>query len=49
MGGGVGKEPPGCDPDGRKEANMRYHKGLWFYKGKTYHSLHEALADNWPN
>lgn len=27
---------------------MRYHKGMWYYKGKTYSSLHEALVANWP-
>ena len=27
---------------------MRYHMGVWYYRGKTYSSLHEALVDNWP-
>ena len=34
---------------GRKEAKMRYHNGMWSYKGKQYSSLHDALVDNWPS
>ena len=26
---------------------MRYHMGMWYYQGKTYESLHEALVANW--
>ena len=34
--------------DGRKEGSMKYHNGVWSYKGKTYASLYEALVANWP-
>ena len=27
---------------------MKYHNGVWSYKGKTYTSLYEALVANWP-
>jgi hypothetical protein len=32
---------------GGEEANMKYHRGKWYYQGKTYNSLHEALVANW--
>ena len=27
---------------------MKYHNGIWNYRGKSYPSLHEALLAIWP-
>ena len=34
--------------NGRKEGNMRFYKGLWWYKGQSYPTLHDALVSVWP-
>lgn len=37
------------DQDGRKEeAPMTKVKGIWYYQGKAYANLHDALTANWP-
>ena len=28
---------------------MRCYHGVWYYQGKQYSSLHEALVAIWPN
>lgn len=33
---------------GGKEADMKFQNGLWWYKGKSYTTLHEALVAIWP-
>jgi hypothetical protein len=37
---------PGRQKGGK---TMRHYHGVWYYKGKTYSNLHEALVANWPN
>lgn len=27
---------------------MKHYKGRWYYQGKSYSSLHEALLAAWP-
>lgn len=27
---------------------MKFHHGMWWYQGKSYDSLHDALVDIWP-
>ena len=27
---------------------MRFYKGLWWYKGQSYATLHDALVSAWP-
>ena len=27
---------------------MRYHMGMWYYLGKRFESLHDALVAVWP-
>lgn len=34
--------------NGRKEGHMRFYKGLWWYKGQSYPTLHDALVSVWP-
>ena len=34
--------------NGRKEGSMRFYKGLWWYKGQSYPTLHDALVSVWP-
>lgn len=39
---------PALTHRGGKEANMKFQHGMWWYKGKSYNSLHEALTAIWP-
>lgn len=41
------KKPPGSSGRQGGGEPMKYHMGVWYYQGKTYKSLHEALAANW--
>lgn len=27
---------------------MRFYNGLWYYRGKAYATLHDALLAAWP-
>ena len=39
----------GQQADGRKEVQgMRYQNGYWYYRGKRYATLKEALKAVWP-
>lgn len=40
---------PGGQDRGGKEANMKFQNGMWWYKGKSYATLHEALVAIWPS
>lgn len=45
------KEPPQCyqHQDGRREVKrMRYHSGVWHFRGRKYATLHDALLSVWP-
>jgi len=34
---------------GRKEADMKYIHGTWYYQGRAYESLNAALKAAWAN
>lgn len=38
--GNTGEEPKGGQC-------MRYHKGVWYFRGREYTTLHQALMDAW--
>ena len=38
--GNTGEEPKGGQL-------VRYHMGTWYYRGKRYATLHQALVDAW--
>lgn len=33
---------------GESEVHMRFHKGLWYYRGTAYSTLRAALLAVWP-
>ena len=44
------KEPPWCSyhqGDGKEEP-MKHQNGMWWYKGESFATLHEALVSVWP-
>ena len=41
------KSPGATNTGAEGGEDMRYHLGMWYYQGKTYNSLHEALVANW--
>ena len=41
------KSPGATNTGAEGGEDMRYHMGMWYYQGKTYKSLHEALVANW--
>lgn len=44
-----GKPPPVSRPrTAERRADMKCIGGTWYYKGRAYSSLYEALVANWP-
>ena len=42
------KKVPGVGHRDEEVKRMKYQNGLWWYKGKSFESLHEALLSVWP-
>ena len=48
MEGGVYGKQPVRQHRGEEVKRMKYHDGKWWYKGKAFDTLREALLSVWP-